>query len=85
VQVDPMKPKLKPFGTERLKLNRDLPISSFAFKFTLRRYNKVIDMAMEAHKNDLVLDPTLDDIVNADVWARAHVAGASTCPAVSST
>ena len=28
---------------------------------------------MEAHKNDLILDPTLDDIVNSDLWAREHV------------
>ena len=32
-------------------------------------YN-VIEKAMEAHKNDLILDPTLDDIVNSDLWAR---------------
>jgi 1-deoxy-D-xylulose-5-phosphate reductoisomerase len=35
-------------------------------------YN-VIEKAMEAHKNDLILDPTLDDIVNSDLWAREHV------------
>jgi len=34
---------------------------------------KTIDLAMEAHKNDLVLDPTLDDIVHYDLWAREHV------------
>ena len=34
---------------------------------------KTIEMAMEAHKNDLILDPTLDDIVASDLWARAHV------------
>jgi 1-deoxy-D-xylulose-5-phosphate reductoisomerase len=34
---------------------------------------KTIELAMEAHKNDLVLDPTLDDIVASDLWARAHV------------
>ena len=34
---------------------------------------KTIELAMEAHKNDLILDPTLDDIVAADLWARAHV------------
>ena len=28
---------------------------------------------MEAHKNELVLDPTLDDIVHYDLWAREHV------------
>ena len=34
---------------------------------------KTIELAMEAHKNDLILDPTLDDIVASDLWARAHV------------
>ena len=34
---------------------------------------KVIDLAMEAHKNELVLDPTLDDIVHFDLWARDFV------------
>jgi hypothetical protein len=35
-----MKPKLKPPGTKRLKLNYDEPLSTFAFKFNLRRYIK---------------------------------------------
>ena len=35
-----MKPKLKPRGTERLKLEYDEPPSNFAFKFDLRRYIK---------------------------------------------
>ena len=38
VQVDPMKPKLKPPGTKRLKLNCDVLLSTSAFKFNLRRY-----------------------------------------------
>jgi hypothetical protein len=37
VQVDPMKPKLKP-GTKRLKLKCDIMLSTFAFNFNLRRY-----------------------------------------------
>jgi len=41
VQVDPIKPALKAPGTERLKLKYDVPLSSFAFKFNLRRYTKV--------------------------------------------
>jgi len=40
VQVDPIKPKLKPLGTERLKLTCDVLLSTSAFKFNLRRYNK---------------------------------------------
>ena len=34
---------------------------------------KVIEMAMEDHKKDLVLDPTLDDIVHYDLEARRFV------------
>jgi hypothetical protein len=40
VQVGPIKPKLKPPGTERLKLMCDIRHSSSAFKFNLHRYNK---------------------------------------------
>ena len=38
VQVDPIKPKLKPSGTKRLKLNCDVLLPISAFKFKLRRY-----------------------------------------------
>jgi len=34
-----MKPKLKPPGSKRLKLNWDILLSNFAFKFNLRRCN----------------------------------------------
>ena len=40
MQVDPIKPTLKAPGTKRLKLQYDEPLSSFAFKFNLRRYNQ---------------------------------------------
>jgi len=39
VQVDPMKPTLKPPGTERLTPKCETPLSDFAFKFYLRHYN----------------------------------------------
>jgi len=39
VQVDPMKPTRKAPGTKRLKLKYGKLLSSFAFKFNLRRYN----------------------------------------------
>jgi len=42
VQVDPMKPKLKPPGPKRLKLMCDILLSTFAFKFNLRRCSKVV-------------------------------------------
>jgi hypothetical protein len=38
VRIDPMKPKLKAPGTERLKLKCDILLSTSAFKFLLRRY-----------------------------------------------
>ena len=40
MQVAPITPKLKPPGTQRLKLNSDILLSSSAFKFNLRRYTK---------------------------------------------
>jgi hypothetical protein len=40
VQVDPIKPKLKPPGIKRLKLDYDGVLSDFGHKFNLRRYNK---------------------------------------------
>ena len=39
MQVDPIKPKLKPPGTKRWKLKRVILLSNFAFKFNLRRYS----------------------------------------------
>jgi len=42
VQVDPIKPKLKPPGTERLKLSFDLQLSTSAFEFNLRCCTKVV-------------------------------------------
>ena len=41
VQVDPIKPTLKAPGTNRLKLNCDELLPTFAFKFNLRRYTAV--------------------------------------------
>jgi hypothetical protein len=37
-----MKPKLRPPGTKRLKLRFDEPLSSFGFRFNLRRHMKGI-------------------------------------------
>ena len=37
VQVNPIKPKLKAPGTKRLELNCDVPLSTSASKFNLRR------------------------------------------------
>jgi hypothetical protein len=41
VQVDPIKPVLKAPVTKRLKLKQGELLSRCAFKFDLRRYNKV--------------------------------------------
>ena len=38
VQVDPMKPQLKPSGNVHLKLECDVLRSTFAFKFNMRHY-----------------------------------------------
>ena len=46
-----MKPKPKPPGTKRLKLKCDILLSTFAFKFKLRRYNvPLADLPRIAHK-----------------------------------
>jgi hypothetical protein len=38
VQVDPIKPTLKPPGSKSLKVKCDVLLSNAAFKFNLRRY-----------------------------------------------
>ena len=40
MQVDPMKPKLKPPGTKRLKLKCAMLLSTSAFRFNLRHYSE---------------------------------------------
>ena len=40
VQVDPMKPKLKPSDSKRLILRCVVPLSNVAFTFNLRRYTE---------------------------------------------
>jgi len=40
VQVDPVQPKLKPPGTNLLKLKCDIMLSTSAFKFNVRRYSE---------------------------------------------
>jgi hypothetical protein len=41
VQIDPIKPTLKPPGTKRLKLKCDILLSSSAFKSNLHHYTMV--------------------------------------------
>ena len=38
VQVDPIKPTLRPRGSKRLKLEDEKRLSNFAFNFNLRRH-----------------------------------------------
>jgi hypothetical protein len=64
-----MKPKLKPPGTKRLKLNRDTLLSTSAFKFNLRRYSLAVAGACALQ----------------DFGEAAAVAGAYTRPLFSST
>ena len=52
MQVDPIKPKLKPPGTKRLKLNCNVLLSSFAFEFNLRRFNKANEYFSNAAKQN---------------------------------
>ena len=40
MQLDPIRPTLKPPGSKRLKLKCDIQLSTFALKFKLRRYTK---------------------------------------------
>jgi hypothetical protein len=42
VQVDPIKPTLKPPRTKRLKRKCDEPLSNFAFNINLRRYTEQV-------------------------------------------
>jgi hypothetical protein len=55
VQVDPIKPTLKPAGTKRLKLECDVLLSTSAFKFDLRRYTKAVGGPQRLEKTALHL------------------------------
>jgi hypothetical protein len=58
VQVDPIKPKLEPPGTKRLKPKCDIPVSTSAFKFNLRRYSQ-LDASMPVEAGDTLYLPRL--------------------------
>ena len=47
MQVDPINPTLKAAGSILSKLRYVGPVSNFAFKFNLRRYNLVLDECLE--------------------------------------
>ena len=73
VQGAPMKPQLKPPGTQRLKLNCDILLSTSAFKFNLRRYNtaSLSSAAGEAGVDPVVLPP-FNFTVAAGAMAGTH-------------
>jgi hypothetical protein len=54
VQVDPFKPTLKPPATKRLKLKYEEPLSSYGFKFDLRRYIEALPSAVSGDVPELL-------------------------------
>ena len=73
-----MKSKLKPPGTECLKLKYDNLLSSFAFKFNLRRYTLHVPA-------DILADNTFTYTVEMCESGEYSVAGAYTRSLFSST
>ena len=53
MQVNPIKPMLKPPGTKHLKLKYDELLSSLAFKFNFRRYTLV---ELNQRRQDLLIE-----------------------------
>ena len=51
VQVDSMKPKLKPPGTKRSKLKCDILLSIYALEFILRRYTRELGTSPSTHRS----------------------------------
>jgi hypothetical protein len=84
VQVDPIKPKLKPPGTKRLKRKCDIVLSTLAFKINLGRYNKgccLVDQCAAPRKQ-----PTTNNRLPLTCPEHAGLlAGAYTRPLFSST
>jgi len=52
VQVGPIKPKLKPPVSKRLKLKSDILLSTSAFKLNLRRYSEASERKATARADD---------------------------------
>jgi len=67
VQVDPSKPKLKPPGSTRLKLNCDILLSTSPFKINLRRYT--------AEEPEAEPEVEAEAVVEAEAEAEAEAAG----------
>jgi hypothetical protein len=58
VQVDPIKPTLTAPGTKRLNLEFDELLSSFAFKFSLRRYTLAKHTDVDASPFNIAVSAT---------------------------
>ena len=91
MQVDPIKPKLKPPGTKRLKPNCDTLLSTTACKLNLRRYTEEyvrfltnILETVEKKYAGFELPPDLAAQFRAEWGARVE-AGAYTRPLLGST
>jgi len=97
VQVDPIKPTMKAPGTQALKLQYHKLLSTFAFKFNLRRYSKVGAIRVEAvrrlaelttltvaHLHALAMSLAAGDVEDGYDWPGAE-AGAYTRSLLNST
>jgi hypothetical protein len=79
VHIDPIKPKLKPPGTKRLKLKCDILLSSFAFKFNLRRYIEAEEKLTAAANDNKALR---DALVTLQSDVRDYMAAAAAAQVV---
>ena len=78
MQVDPLKPTLKPSKTKRLKLMNDELLSNFGFNFNLRRFIKGRFLrAVPELRGDMV-------VISSEGLVVAWEAGAYTRPLFSS-
>jgi len=71
VQVDPIKPTLKPTGIKRFKLMCATLLSTSAFKFSLRRYNTATGVGICTVTADSGMFSTAADVaatVTVQVW-----------------
>jgi hypothetical protein len=75
VQVDPIKPTSKAPLSERLKLEHEKLLSSFAFNFNLRRYTVAVGNAAAADKAPMTAANVEEATINVKKVADALAAG----------